>query len=387
MSIKRNLRPVISTAVGILSAAIVGMVLLWAQGYQLFQSFGALLRYSVFNGKALANTLVRAAPLLLTGLSASVAFRSGAVNLGQLGQLIFGAMMATLCGLWIDGPPIIIVPLLLSVGMVSGGLWAGLAVLLRRRFGMDEFITTLMLNFVAGYFALYLVATVLIDPGLSSTATPPINIGGVLPRITAVPSEFIIALIACALVYVWVHYTTAGYEIKLLGRNSLFTRAGGCDNNGNFARAMLVSGALAGLAGALLISGGQQHRFLPGIGANYGWDGVMIAIVAASEIGATLFYALFFAILQNGSLGMEIETSVPSEFVLVFQAFVVLFVVAARESSHVLLDRIMVRVRSRTVLSSGAVADAQNHTMAAGDMKQNHNKEEQDGRKTAPPAQ
>lgn len=351
MSVRRNISPIVSPLIGILGAGLVGMLILWAQGYQPFRSFGALLNYSVFNSRALLNTFARAAPLLLTGLSASVSFRSGAVNLGQLGQLIFSAMVVTIFGLWIDGPPIIIVPLLLCVGMISGGLWAGIAVVLRRRFGMDEFITTLMLNFIADYLALYLVVVVLIDPGLASTATPPINPGGVLPRISNIPSEFIIALIVCALVYVWTRYTTAGYEMKLLGQNSMFTRAGGCDNMRNFSHAMLVSGALAGLAGALLITGGQQHRFLPGIGANYGWDGVMIAIVASSSVGATLFYSLFFAILQNGSLGMEIETSVPSEFVLVFQAFVVLSVVAVRESFHVLLNWISVRMRSVALFS------------------------------------
>ena len=345
----KQLQEILTIAFGIVSACAVGIILLRAQNYQALRSFGALLNYSVFNGTALSNTLVKSAPLLLTGISAAIAFGSGAVNLGQPGQLILGAIMVTLVGLWVDAHPIIMVPLLFCVGIAAGSLWAGVAVLLRRLFDMDEFITTLMLNFIAEYFAIYLASVVLIDNNLSSVITPPINSGGFLPQFGRFPTEILIALVVFAGIYIWVRYTRVGYELKLLGKNSVFTRVGGCDNNANFSRAMMVSGALAGLAGTLLIMGGQQHRFIRGIGANYAWDGVMIAIVAASGIGATLFYAFFFGILQTGSLGMEIETTVPSEFVLVFQAFVVLFVVAARESMHVLLDKIKVRIYSRTV--------------------------------------
>ncbi len=348
---KHAVRLVAATAFGIISAFAVGSVVLGAQGYSAFRSFGALLNYSVFTNRALLNSLVRATPLLLTGASATVAFGGGAVNLGQLGQLIFASMMVTLCGLAVNLPPVLMVPLLVFVGAASGALWAGIAVYLRRRFGMDEFITTLMLNYVADYGVLYLVVRVLIDPELSSVATPPINAGGILPAIGGgrFPTEFLIAVGVFALIYIWFRNTRVGYELRLLGKNSIFTRTGGCDNDRNFTTAMLVSGALAGLAGALLIIGGQQHRFLPGLGANYGWDGVMIAIVAASSMGGTAFYAFFFGILQTGGLGMEIETSVPSDFVLVFQAFVVLLVVAARESAHVVIDKVMVGMRSRRI--------------------------------------
>ena len=340
-------RTLLTFTLGIASAFIIGALVLRLQGYQVARSFGALLEYSVLNRRALFNTLARATPLLLTGMSASIAFGSGAINLGQPGQLIWGAMIATLCGLWIDAPSIIMLPLLLIAGMAGGALWASIAVFLRRRYEMDEFITTLMLNFIADYCTFYLVAVVVFDPTLYSTATPSINVGGVLGRINHFPTEFVVAGVVCSALYIWIRYTRIGYELRLLGQNSIFTRTGGCDNNRNFSRAMVVSGALAGLAGALLIMGGQQHRFVRGIGANYGWDGVMIAIVAATGLGATTFYALFFGVLQTGSLGMEIETAVPSEFVLVFQAGVVLLVVAARESSQVLLDKIMVILRSR----------------------------------------
>ena len=126
-----------------------------------------------------------------------------------------------------------------------------------------------------------------------------------------------------------------------------FTAAGGCDNSRNSLVAISISGALAGLAGGMLIMGGLQNRFIRGIGANYAWDGVMIAIVAASGLIATACYALFFGILQTGSIGMEIDAGVPSEFILVFQAIIVLFVVAIREISSIGMAKLSTLARLR----------------------------------------
>ncbi|HPQ03776.1 MAG TPA: hypothetical protein PK183_10840, partial [Bacillota bacterium] len=120
-----------------------------------------------------------------------------------------------------------------------------------------------------------------------------------------------------------------------------------CRNDAAYVWAMLLSGALAGLAGGLMIMGGMQHRFVKGIGANYAWDGVMIAIVANNNILATGLYALFFSVLQTGAMGMELETSVPSEFSLVLQAIVVLFVVASRESTRMLMNNIAAEMRMK----------------------------------------
>ncbi|HOK71934.1 MAG TPA: hypothetical protein PLM83_10810, partial [Bacillota bacterium] len=138
-----------------------------------------------------------------------------------------------------------------------------------------------------------------------------------------------------------------GYEWRAMGQNPIFSRTVGCRNDAAYVWAMLLSGALAGLAGGLMIMGGMQHRFVKGIGANYAWDGVMIAIVANNNILATGLYALFFSVLQTGAMGMELETSVPSEFSLVLQAIVVLFVVASRESTRMLMNNIAAEMRMK----------------------------------------
>ena len=342
-------KQVIASVSGILVAFIMGMVILTLQGYDAPESFLSLFDYSLLSGSSLNNTLVKFTPLLLTGLSAAIAFGSNAVNLGQPGQLLMGAMAATCMGMWVSLPSIMMVPLLMITAMSAGMLWSGIAAILKIRFRMNEFITTLMLNFIAEYFTLYLISGPLLDPDLYSPMTIPITKTGVLPYINGFPTAFIIAIFAFVSIYIFWQKTKIGYELRIMGKNSFFSFTGGCDNRRNFMITMLISGALAGLAGSMLIQGGMQHRFLKGLGASYAWDGVMIAIVANNGILGTGFYSLFFGMLQTGSLGMEMETSVPSEFVLVFQAITVLFVVASRESAHLIIDKVAVisRIRKR----------------------------------------
>jgi ABC-type uncharacterized transport system permease subunit len=136
----------------------------------------------------------------------------------------------------------------------------------------------------------------------------------------------------------------AGYEWRIGGQNSLFARLGGCDTNRNFGAVMLTTGALAGLAGCLIILAGP-HRFLRGLGANYAWDGIMVAIVANNGIIATLLYGIFFAAIQTGALGMELVTNVPSEISQVLQAVLVLVIVASRGVLETALDRWNTRKR------------------------------------------
>lgn len=346
-------KQVITGIIGIIVAFIAGIVIMALQGYNPFQSYFQLFNYSLFSKFALFTTLNKAAPLILTGLSAAIAFGSGPVNLGQPGQFLIGAMSVTVVGLLIDLPAIIMIPLLIVVAMLAGALYSGIAAFFKIKFNMDEFITTLMLNFVAQFFTLYLISGPLLDEKMFSPMTPMINKGGWLPQFGGLNLSFFVAIGGLLVIYFIWHYTKMGYEWKVMGHNSLFAKVGGCNNDKNYLLVMLISGALAGLAGSLMVLGGMQHRFVKGIGANYAWDGVMIAIVANNSVLGTGLYALFFAMLQTGALGMELETAVPSEFVLVLQAITVLFVVASRESAHILFNRISVLLQMKKVEKGG----------------------------------
>ncbi|MGM0601781.1 MAG: ABC transporter permease [Bacillota bacterium] len=350
-------RKILTAALGIITAMLIGLIIMSVQGYPAFESYYQLFNYSLFSKFSMFSTLAKAAPLILTGLSAAVAFGSNAVNLGQVGQFLVGGMSVTIAGLYINLPPVIMIPLLIFIALFSGALYSGIAAWLRLKFNMDEFITTLMLNFVAQYLTLYLISGPLLDKDMFSPMTQPINENGWLPALGGLDSTIIISTILLIVIYFIWHHTKAGYEWKVMGSNSTFAEAGGADIDKNYLRIMLVSGALAGMAGAMLVMGGVQHRFLKGIGADYGWDGVMIAVVADSSIIGTAFYSLFFAVLQTGAMGMELETSVPSEFVLILQSITVLFVVASRKSAHLLLNRLSILLKMKNIRSGGGVKE------------------------------
>jgi len=333
---------ILSSLIGVVIALGLGAIIMAIQGYNPLETYGALLDFSALNSNAFPTTLKNAVPLILTGLSASIAFASGPVNLGQPGQLVIGAMFATVAGLALDLPPVIQVPVLLVMAMLGGAAWAGIAALLRRAFNMSEFIVTLMLNSIADLLTAYLIAGPLADRAAGSPTSAPIAASGFLG--TLGPINISVLIVAVTFVIVWFVFTrtTAGYEWRMAGQNELFARLGGCAVNRNFITVMLLTGALAGLAGGLVVMAGP-HRFLRGLGANYAWDGIMIAVVANNGLLGTVLYGLFFAMLQTGALGTELITNVPGEFTQVLQAIIVLVVVAGRVYLARLLDQLSAR--------------------------------------------
>ena len=298
--------------------------------------------YSLFSASGFAATVTRAVPLILTGLSASIAFASGPVNLGQPGQLIMGALGVALVGLFVRLPPVFLIPLCILASLLGGALWSGLAALLKRAFAMDEFIVTLMLNFIADYFALWVITYPLFDPSALSPMTRRISTAAWLPDLGGVNTSVLFMVFAAVVCWLIMSRGRSGYEWRMTGQNSLFARIGGCKVDANYVRVMLVTGALAGLAGGLMVMGGP-HRFVKGLGANYAWDGIMIAVVAGSGVSGTFLYGLLFSALQQGAIGMELVTAVPSEFIDVLQAVIVLVVVAGRVSLNMVFDWLATR--------------------------------------------
>jgi len=197
---------------------------------------------------------------------------------------------------------------------------------------MNEFIVTLMLNSVAEKVTLWAVSYPLRDPAASTPMTLPIPAAGRLTDLEALgslnPGVFVagVVFLAC-----WVLSARGrlGYEWRLTGQNALFARLGGVPLAHNFTHVMWLSGALAGLAGGLIVMG-ESDRFIRGLGGNFAWDGIMVAVIANNGMVGTLGYGLFFAALQTGALGMELITALPGEFIQVLQALTVLLVVAGR---------------------------------------------------------
>ncbi len=325
-------RDIFVALLGVVAALALGAGVMALQGYDPVAVYRALFDYALGGsqpGRSLGNTLFRAIPLVLTGLSASLAFQAGAVNLGQPGQLLWGALFAVVGGIYLPLPAPILPLALIALAMLGGALWSALAATLRTRAGMNEFIVTLMLNSVAEKVTLWAISYPLQDQSASTPMTPPIAAAGQLPDVGSINVGVAVLLVVFLACWALSARGRLGYEWRLTGQNSLFTRLGGVPINVNFNRVMWLSGALAGLAGGLIVMG-ESERFIRGLGGNFAWDGIMVAVIANNGMLATLGYGLFFAALQTGALGMELITALPSEFIQVLQALTVLLVVAGR---------------------------------------------------------
>jgi len=338
-------RKIIVNVVGVLLAFLLGALVMLAQGYNPLETYLRLFEYSLAPRK-ITYTLSNSVPLVLTGLSASVAFASGPVNLGQPGQLLMGALFAAVGGMYIDLPPVLMVPALLLLAMTGGALWSGVAALLKYWFNMSEFITTLMLNMIADYFTYWAITYPFFEKNANHPQTPLVNRNGWMPEWGSFNSSILVMLLAVGIIWFIMNRTTAGYEWRLSGKNSLFTRLGGVNIDRNYILVMLLTGALAGLAGGLVVTAGP-HRFIKDIGANYAWDGVMIAMVSNTGVILTLLFGFFFGTLQTGAVGMELITAVPKELIQVLQAVIVLIVVSGRGYFETLFDKLEARRRMK----------------------------------------
>ena len=150
-----------------------------------------------------------------------------------------------------------------------------------------------------------------------------------MPKVGTWNTSILVGLCAFSVAWVVVHRFVDGYEWRMAGQAPLFARLGGVDVDRNVTSVMLFTGGLAGLAGGMLLMAGP-HRFVKGLGGNYGWDGVMIAVVAVNAVLGVLLYGLLFSALQTGAIGMEIVADIPAEFIQMLQAAIVLITVAAR---------------------------------------------------------
>jgi simple sugar transport system permease protein len=320
------LQPVLLSAFAILLASLVLLILDYdafaiVKGIykSLVDDFGDTLRWSI--------------PLIFTGLAVAVAFRAGSWNLGVDGQLYLGAMASTILGLKVSYLPFpISIFAALFAGAIAGALWAGIAALLRVFWNTNEVVTTLFLNFIAFLFTDFLILGPLkgigIAAGTFSTNKIPEHYW--LARIFH-PSQANIGLfiaLAMTLFVGFIFYrSTLGYEFKLVRQNSRFARYGGVSVRKVIWTSMLISGAIAGLAGAVEILG-AHHRFPGRFSHGLGFDGIVVALLAKNNPFGVLFSGLFLGALRNGAMNMERITDVPRAVVEIVQSIIILMVSA-----------------------------------------------------------
>jgi simple sugar transport system permease protein len=345
-------------ATAVLIAVLGATALLLAiGGYDVRVALAALWTGSVGSWYALTSaTLVRAVPLMLTGCGVAIAFRAGVFNIGAEGQLLAGAAAATAVALALPSLGVIALLLALVFGAGAGAGWAGIAAMLRSRFGVLEVISTIMLNFVALYAVSYLVRGPLQEPTHAYPQTSTLDVAVRLIRIPGAGRLHLGILLALAVVVAtgWMmRHTAAGFRLVAVGDSpSAAASAGRIDVASVTTGAFLISGALAGLAGAVEVLG-VTYALYENISPGYGYTAIAVALLAGLDPWRVAFSAVLFAGLEAGASAMQRDAGVPSTLVSIAEALLILAVVGAqalrrRQTSRVTSDAVLPAPVART---------------------------------------
>lgn len=307
--------------------------LLVATGHAPGPALSALVRGSVGSGYALSSTVVRAIPLALAGLAVAVAFRAGLLNIGAEGQLLIGACVATAVGaLLVTTPGLIAVPIMLAAGALAGAAWAWIAAELRKRFGVLEVISTIMLNYVAMHLTGWLVRGPLQEPTRIYPQSTSLPVSQQLPVLipgTRVHIGLLLAVMLAVGLWWWLRETASGFRLRAVGLNPFAAAsAGRISVPRTTLAAFLLSGALAGLAGSVELTG-VTYALYENFSPNYGYTAIAVALLARLNPLAVLATALLFGALEAGAGAMQRDAAVPNVVVSVVEAALILMVVAA----------------------------------------------------------
>ncbi len=286
---------------------------------------------------SLALTLQHTSVLLLAGLAAAVAFRAGMFNIGTQGQLVLGALGSALSVLWVAPHvpsglvgSIILIPLGLIVGALVGGFYGAIPGAMKAYADANEVITTIMLNFIATGIAFVLVSEYFKNPASQNVETRPMPSAAVLsPIVFPSQSSFSILVLIGALVlavgiYLFLHRTAFGYDLRTSGIQPEAAEYGGVDANRTMVSSMAISGAIAGIAGTVyvLMVLGRWQQGVP----SYGFDGITVTILAGNNPLGVPLAALLFGMLKSGSLKINFALGVPKQLVGVLRGLIILFV-------------------------------------------------------------
>jgi general nucleoside transport system permease protein len=308
-------------------AAVGGMLEgVWIAYRELFRgAFGSV--------RAISETLFTASPLILAGLAVAVGFRTGLFNIGARGQMFAGGLFALWVGLHVELPAFIHIPIALVAAIIGGGLWGGLAGFLKARFGAHEVITTIMLNFVAAFFVLYILKTSLFqEAGSNLPQSAPIPDSARLPPIFADQYRVNISLIIAVLAVWFIHWllfrSTIGFEFRAAGLSPSASAYAGMNVSFLYTAVMFVSGGLAGLAGASMTLGLPPYTVTSNFPGTIGFDAIALALLGRSHPVGVLWAGLLFGALIAGGRTMQAAAGVSVDLVIVMQALIIIFIAA-----------------------------------------------------------
>ena len=299
--------------VAVLATLVLCGGLIKIAGANVIEAYTILFASALSDKFSIVETIVKATPLVLTGLAVAVAFRAKFWNIGAEGQFLLGAMAAVFVGTQEGLPAWSLVPLMILAGMLAGGAWAVIPAVLKTRLKVDDVVTTLLLNFIVFYGMMALLDGPWKDPLSGYPDSPDILMDAEFPvLLSATRLHLGVLLAGIAVVVVWwlMRSTTLGFKIRAVGENARAAAFAGYNINRVVVLTALISGSLAGLAG-VGEAAGLHFQVMAGISTGYGYTGIVIAMLARLNPLGVLPAALFFAIVITGAEAMSRATGVP----------------------------------------------------------------------------
>jgi simple sugar transport system permease protein len=320
-----------------LAAFIVGAVLLLLLNVNPFTAYAALIEGAFGSMYSITQSLVKATPLLLVALGICIAFRASVINVGGEGQIILGALMATWFSLQFRAwPGWLLIPATIIMGFMAGAAWGFVPGILKARLGVNEILTTIMMNFIALQLMNLLLRGPLMDPGGVTAGTflaqserlpEQVWLARMIPQ-TPLHTGFILAVVLAFVVYIFLWRTTIGYRIRAVGLNPHAARYAGIKVPFNQALSLTLAGGFAGLAGVVEVLG-VHHRLLEGITSGYGFTGIVAALFGGLHPLGAIPASYLFGSLLVGADKMQRAVQVPSALVDTIMGLVVMFVVGS----------------------------------------------------------
>jgi simple sugar transport system permease protein len=359
------LREVLWPLVAVIAAFVVGGIIVLLIGDNPFATYYYMIGNSFGSLNDIGYTLFIATPLIFTGLAVAVAFRCGLLNIGAEGQLYVAAFATAWVGIkfggvigkaivdgkvvdqdwsWANLPAVALIPLCMLTAIAAGAIWGAIPGLLKAKFGSHEVINTIMLNFIAVALVSYFTQYFYKIPGDPIMQTAEIGQGAHIPRIShLIPGmpefiplsiAFLLAILMCILVYIFLWKTKWGYELRAVGENPSAAEYGGISPKKQIVIAMTISGGLAGMVaiGEVL---GYRYRYYDGFSDGWGYLGIAVALLGRNHPLGIFIAAVFFAVLKRGEIFVDIETRfVSKDLVEVLQAIIIIFVASLQKFSR-----------------------------------------------------
>lgn len=322
--------PILAVLLGI----IVGAIVMLVSGFNPISGYSALLSGAFGDRYYIGETIRQVTPYILAGLAVAFAFRTGLFNIGVEGQLMVGWLAAVWVGVGIEAPKMIHLPLAILAAALAGAIWGFIPGLLKARFRVHEVIVTIMMNYIALYVVNDIIRSVLSDHGYksekifaSASLRSPFLQG--LTDYSTMHYGIIVAILTSLLMWFLLEKTTRGYELKAVGFNQHASKYAGMNVSQNIVLSMVISGAFAGVAGAMEGLGTFENISVKSGFTGVGFDGIAVALLGGNTAFGVILAAILFGALKVGALEMPSAAGVPIELVDIVIALIIFFVASS----------------------------------------------------------